>query len=74
MAVRPVVAGGRGVGAGAVLFVYLVVWARRYGLDLRVYRDSATAWLDGANPYLGTFTTSHLAFTYPPFALSRWPR
>ena len=55
--------------AGIVLCIYLAVWARRYGLDLRVYRESATAWVDGRNPYLMTFTKSKLAFTYPPFAL-----
>lgn len=55
--------------AGIILCVYFAVWARRYGLDLRVYRDSATAWLDGRDPYLLNFTGSRLAFTYPPFAL-----
>ena len=55
--------------AGIALFAYLVVWGRRYGLDLRVYRQSAHAWLEGHNPYLFTFTRSQLAYTYPPFAL-----
>lgn len=61
---------GIAVGAGIVLCIYFTVWARSYGLDLRVYRDSATAFLAGRNPYLLTFTQSHLAFTYPPFALA----
>ena len=56
--------------AGIALCVYLAVWARKYGLDLRVYRDSATAFIGGRNPYLLTFTQSRLAFTYPPFALA----
>ena len=34
-----------------------------------VYRDSATTFIDGRNPYLLTFTKSRLDFTYPPFAL-----
>jgi len=57
------------VVAGGALVAYLAVWGRRYGLDLRVYRDSATAWSDGRNPYALTFTRSQLPFTYPPFAL-----
>ncbi len=56
--------------AGGALCVYLAVWGRRYGLDLRVYRASVTAWLDGRDPYLLSFTGSHLPFTYPPFALA----
>jgi alpha-1,2-mannosyltransferase len=54
---------------GGVLLAYLAVWGRRYGLDLRVYRDSARAWVDGRDPYSLTFTGSQLPFTYPPFAL-----
>jgi len=57
------------VVAGGALLAYLAVWGRRYGLDLRVYRDSARAWADGRNPYALTFTRSQLPFTYPPFAL-----
>jgi len=53
----------------ALLGGYLGVWGRHYGLDLLVYRDSVSAWLSGADPYLRTFTASHLSFTYPPFAL-----
>ena len=49
--------------------IYLWVWGRRDGLDLRVYRDSVTAWRSGNNPYLASFTASRLSFTYPPFAL-----
>ena len=55
--------------AGIALVTYLAVWGRRYGLDLRVYRESARAWDHGHNPYALTFTRSQLAFTYPPFAL-----
>lgn len=55
--------------AGAVVVGYLVLWGRRYGLDLHVYRDSVTAWRHGLNPYDGSYTASRLDFTYPPFAL-----
>ena len=34
-----------------------------------VYRDALLSWESGHNPYGATFTTSHLAFTYPPSAL-----
>jgi alpha-1,2-mannosyltransferase len=57
------------VVTGSALLAYLAVWGPRYGLDLRVYRDSARAWVDGRNPYSLTFTQSQLPFTYPPFAL-----
>ena len=58
--------------AGAVIAVsaYLVVWARRYGLDLRVYRDAVSSWESGYDPYRRTFTGHRLPFTYPPFALT----
>jgi len=49
--------------------VYLAVLGRRYGLDLRVYRDSANTWWSGRNPYQATYTIHELPFTYPPFAL-----
>ena len=49
--------------------VYLVRWGRAYGLDLRVYRAGIASWRSGHNPYGGVFTTHHLLFTYPPFAL-----
>jgi alpha-1,2-mannosyltransferase len=55
--------------AGAGIVAYLIIWGRRYGLDLKVYRGSVQAWHHGLNPYDGTYTTSHLDFTYPPFAL-----
>ena len=55
--------------AGSVLVAYLAVFGSRYGLDLRVYRESARAWVGGRNPYALTFTRSQLPFTYPPFAL-----
>jgi len=57
------------VVTGSALLAYLAVFGPRYGLDLRVYRDSARAWVDGRNPYSLTFTGSQLPFTYPPFAL-----
>jgi alpha-1,2-mannosyltransferase len=48
---------------------YLSIWGRRYGLDLKVYRDSVSFWGSGNNPYQATFTQMRLPFTYPPFAL-----
>jgi alpha-1,2-mannosyltransferase len=55
--------------AAIAAIVYLSVWGRRYGLDLKVYRDSVSFWKSGKNPYLATFTQQRLPFTYPPFAL-----
>ena len=49
--------------------VYLALLGPRYGLDLRVYRDSASTWWSGRDPYSRTFTIHNLPFTYPPFAL-----
>ena len=49
--------------------LYLSLWGRRYGLDLKVYRDAVSFWESGKNPYLATFTQKRLPFTYPPFAL-----
>ncbi|MGH9081387.1 MAG: glycosyltransferase 87 family protein [Acidimicrobiales bacterium] len=57
------------VAAGAGIVIYLIIWGRRYGLDLEVYRGSVQAWHRGLDPYDGTFTASRLDFTYPPFAL-----
>jgi alpha-1,2-mannosyltransferase len=56
-------------GAAIAAVAYLSIFGRRYGLDLRVYRDSVDYWRSGRNPYLATFTESRLPFTYPPFAL-----
>jgi alpha-1,2-mannosyltransferase len=62
------------IGAAAlsalVLGAYLGIWGRRYGLDLNVYRDAASAWRSGSDPYGLTFTRHQLDFTYPPFALA----
>jgi alpha-1,2-mannosyltransferase len=55
--------------AAVAAIAYLSVWGRRYGLDLKVYRDSVSFWRSGNNPYLATFTQKRLPFTYPPFAL-----
>jgi alpha-1,2-mannosyltransferase len=55
--------------AAVAAIAYLSIWGRRYGLDLKVYRDSVSFWESGKNPYLATFTQSRLPFTYPPFAL-----
>jgi alpha-1,2-mannosyltransferase len=55
--------------AAIAAIVYLSVWGRRYGLDLKVYRDAVNSWRSGKDPYSETFTQSRLTFTYPPFAL-----
>ena len=62
------------VTAGAAVIVYLALAGRRYGLDLQVYRASASAVLNGHDPYDRVFTASRLPATYPPFAfvLSSW--
>jgi alpha-1,2-mannosyltransferase len=53
---------------------YLAVWGSRYGLDLKVYRNSVTLWRSGRDPYLATLAHTGLTFTYPPFALlALWP-
>lgn len=54
----------------AVFCIYLSIFGHRYGLDLRVYRSAARAFLRGDDPYRLTYTSSHLPFTYPPFALA----
>jgi alpha-1,2-mannosyltransferase len=57
------------VGALAMAAVYLAIWGWRYGLDLRVYRDGISRWVDGHDPYIGNYTVHRLAFTYPPGSL-----
>jgi alpha-1,2-mannosyltransferase len=57
------------VVAALTLIAYLLVWGRRYGLDLTVYRNAVSSWRSGQNPYLLTFTQRSLPFTYPPFAM-----
>jgi len=52
-----------------IVIIYLSIFGRRYGLDLMVYRDGIRSWEAGNRPYLATFTSRHLAFTYPPSAL-----
>jgi alpha-1,2-mannosyltransferase len=67
---RPIAPYVAAVVAGAVLCLYLATVAHKFGLDLRVYRDSATAFREGRDPYRLTFTHHDLPFTYPPFALA----
>jgi alpha-1,2-mannosyltransferase len=54
----------------AVFCTYLAAFGHRYGLDLRVYRSAAQAFLQSRDPYHLEFTVHHLPFTYPPFALA----
>jgi alpha-1,2-mannosyltransferase len=54
---------------GIALIYYLVFWGAGFGTDLLVYRDGATQWLAGHDPYRTSYTPDHLNFTYPPFAL-----
>jgi len=62
----PVVAGLASVSA-ALLFVYLDMTWLKTGMDTRVYRDGARAFLDRADVYGSLF--EGFPFTYPPFAL-----
>ncbi|HEV3162438.1 MAG TPA: glycosyltransferase 87 family protein, partial [Isosphaeraceae bacterium] len=49
---------------------YLLRWGRTWDVDLQVYRRAGHALLSGGgNPYLLSFTSHRLSFTYPPFAL-----
>ena len=56
------------VTGGGALLAYLALVGKRYGLDLQVYRASASAVLNGHDPYDRVFTASRLPATYPPFA------
>jgi alpha-1,2-mannosyltransferase len=47
----------------------LLEFGRTWFLDLRVYRDAARSLLDHGSPFRSRFTSYHLPFTYPPFAL-----
>jgi alpha-1,2-mannosyltransferase len=52
--------------AAAIAYAHL---GSRFSLDLRVYREATSSLIHGHDPYLLSFTSSHLPFTYPPFAL-----
>jgi alpha-1,2-mannosyltransferase len=61
------------VAISALLCTFLAIEGRHYGTDLRVYRESVSAWSKGVNPYLVSYTNG-LHFTYTPFALVvLWP-
>ena len=61
------------VGFSALLCTFLAIESRHFGTDLRVYRESVSAWSKGVNPYLVSYTNG-LHFTYTPFALVvLWP-
>lgn len=55
-----------------VLIAMQLAYQTRTGLplDFAVYRDAATNMLHGGATYRAHFTSMHLNFTYPPFALS----
>jgi len=53
------------VASGAVMFHFGASWH----LDLRVYRAAGQSLLHGGAPFSEDFTSNHLPFTYPPFAL-----
>jgi alpha-1,2-mannosyltransferase len=48
---------------------YMTFLASRWQLDLRVYREAGQLLLHGGDPMKASFTSSHLDFTYSPFAL-----
>ena len=57
----------------ALLCIFLAIESRDFGTDLRVYRESVSAWSKGVNPYVVSYTDG-LHFTYTPFALIvLWP-
>lgn len=61
------------VAFSALLCTFLAIESRRFGTDLRVYRESVSAWSKGVDPYLVNYTNG-LHFTYTPFALVvLWP-
>ena len=61
------------VAFSALLCTFLAIESRHFGTDLRVYRESVSAWSKGVDPYLVSFTNG-LHFTYTPFALVLlWP-
>ena len=45
---------------GIALICYLVFWGAGFGTDLLVYRDGATQWLAGHDPYRTSYTPDHL--------------
>ncbi len=51
------------------VYLYFALRPHPYGLDLSVYRDVVAYWHQGHDPYLRSFTSRSLEFTYPPFAL-----
>ena len=59
-----------GVVAWALDALVMGVWGRGWSLDLRVYLLAGRAFLRGMPVYPAYFTTQHLPFTYPPFALA----
>jgi alpha-1,2-mannosyltransferase len=74
------VAWARGLSTGTLTVIALLLWlgvglymlhfGRQWDLDLRVYRGAGQSLLRGDKPYRSLFTGRHLAFTYPPFALT----
>jgi alpha-1,2-mannosyltransferase len=42
---------------------------RKWTLDLQVYRGAGHRLLEGADPFVITYTSLHLPFYYPPFAV-----
>ena len=61
------------MACSALLCTFLAIESRHFGTDLRVYRESVSAWSKGVNPYVVNYTNG-LHFTYTPFALVvLWP-
>jgi alpha-1,2-mannosyltransferase len=48
---------------------YMTFLASKWQLDLRVYREAGQLLVRGGDPMKASFTSSHLDFTYSPFAL-----
>lgn len=67
--VRTVWIGGFAATYWLVSGIYMLHFGAGWHLDLRVYRAAGRLLFHGGNPYTATFTSVHLPFTYPPFAL-----
>ncbi len=57
------------VGLVAAAIVVVGTWPAKYALDFRVYHEAIRTTLGGNDPYLRSYTSTHLPYTYPPFSL-----
>ena len=57
------------VGLVAAAIVVVGTWPAKYALDFRVYHEAIRTTLGGNDPYLRSYTSTHLPYTYPPISL-----